>query len=69
MVQYRTKDGDVVDDICYRQYGRSEYTPEVYLANPGLAEYGPVLPAGLFIQLPEIAPPEIQELPKISLFD
>lgn len=68
-MEYRTKDGDVVDDICYRQYGRSDYALQVYELNPGLAEYGPRLPAGLIIQLPEISKPEAPELPKISLFD
>ncbi|MFM9816056.1 tail protein X [Streptomyces scabiei] len=55
--------------MCYRQYGRSGYALQVYELNPGLAEYGPRLPAGLIIQLPEISKPETPELPKISLFD
>jgi len=30
----------------------------LYKLNPGLEEYGPVLPAGIEIVLPELSPPE-----------
>lgn len=54
---YRTKDGDVLDLICLRAYGDSVYSVEaVYDANPGLAAHGPILPAGLLIELPEAQP-------------
>jgi phage tail protein X len=50
---YRSKQGDVVDYICYRQYGATAlYTEAVLAANPGLSDYGPILPAGVLITLP-----------------
>ncbi len=66
---YRTKEGDVVDGICYQQYQRSDLTPQIYEMNSALVDYGPVLPAGLFIELPEPIKPEGAVVPKISLFD
>lgn len=51
---YRTSDGDAVDWIVWRAYGR--LTPglveKVLDANPGLAERGTALPAGLLVVLP-----------------
>ncbi len=53
-MKYRTKDGDVLDLICHKHYGRASWSIEaVYAANPGLAQKGAVLPAGLEIILPE----------------
>lgn len=68
-MQYRTKEGDVVDAICYREYSNAALFVQVYEANPGLVDYGPVLPGGLLIELPDISVPDVPELPKISLFD
>lgn len=68
-MQYRTKDGEVVDEICYRYYGHSDVATQVYELNPGLAGYGPVLPSGVLIELPDINEPETAVLTKISLFD
>ncbi|EGQ9962126.1 tail protein X [Vibrio cholerae] len=53
---YRTREGDVLDRICWRHYGRENAAVEVMKANPGLADYGAVLPSGLQITLPDIAP-------------
>lgn len=55
-VTYTTKDGDVVDDICYRYYGTLDgrVFEQVLAANPGLAARGPVLAAGVVIELPVI---------------
>ena len=59
MTTYRTRSNDVLDDICYRHYGRTTGTVEaVMIANPGLADQGPMLPSGLLITLPEL--PEAQ---------
>jgi len=47
--------GDTVDEICQRYYGRTEQAVElVYAANPGLAESGPVLPHGCEVTLPDL---------------
>ncbi|PTA87862.1 phage tail protein [Kosakonia sp. H7A] len=46
--------GDTLDVICARYYGRTEGVVETVLAaNPGLAELGAVLPYGTAIELPD----------------
>ena len=60
MAVWITSEGDMVDDICERHYGPRPGAAEAVLAaNPGLADSGPVLPAGVRIELPELgdAPP------------
>jgi phage tail protein X len=65
---YRTKDGDMLDAICQRHYGRTAGVVESVLeANPGLADLGPVLDAGVVIVLPELPAPEPDE--GVSLWD
>lgn len=56
---YRSKEGDVLDAIVWRHYGRQDERAVelVYEANPGLADEGPVLPAGLRIRLPALPDP------------
>lgn len=55
MITYTTKDGDVLDDICYVYYGHLTGTVEkVMQVNYRLSQYGPILPAGINIVLPEI---------------
>jgi phage tail protein X len=54
--QVRAQQGDTVDLICWRHYGRTgRVTEQVYAANPGLCELGPVLPHGHLITLPALA--------------
>ncbi len=54
MAQYRTRDGEMLDAICKAWYGESSrYTEAVLEANPDLADLGPMLPAGVVIDLPE----------------
>lgn len=59
MQTYITKDGDTADYIAWKYYGNQDAgTVETLLvANKGLADRGPVLPAGLVINLPEITTP------------
>lgn len=67
--QKRTQQNDTVDALCWRHYGRTAGVVEAVLnANPGLANYGAVLPAGLLITLPDIqtSAPERQ---MVSLWD
>lgn len=46
---------DTVDAICWRYYGRSSGVVEKVLeANPHISEFGPFLPMGTALQLPEI---------------
>jgi len=48
--------GDTLDLICNRYYGRTEGVFETVLAaNPGLTALGVVLPHGTTIELPEVS--------------
>lgn len=56
MSTVRAAQGDTLDLICWRHYGRTAGVVEQVLeANPGLARLGPILPHGTLVQLPEIA--------------
>ena len=44
---------DTLDLICQRHYGTTQPLIAVYIANPGLAEQGPVIAQGTFIHLPD----------------
>jgi phage tail protein X len=55
MSTYRTRDGEVIDEICKAHYGTEGRAEDVYAANPGLAAQGPVLQAGTLITLPEVS--------------
>ena len=68
-VRYRIRDGDSLDAVCWRHYGRQAGAVEAVLeANPGLSEVGPILPAGLVIGLPEL-PSTSPEIETVSLWD
>lgn len=55
MVTIVTKEGDMVDEIVFQHYGSiSGYLEKVLELNRHLASYGPVLPSGIKIKLPEI---------------
>ncbi|TNH43289.1 tail protein X [Photorhabdus luminescens] len=46
---------DTVDALCWRHYGRTQgMIEQVLLVNPGLAEYGVILPHGTEVEMPEI---------------
>ncbi|CAM6485701.1 Phage tail protein [Escherichia coli] len=48
--------GDTLDALCARYYGRTEGVVETVLqANPGLSELGVILPHGTAIDLPDVA--------------
>ncbi|WHQ21259.1 tail protein X [Edwardsiella anguillarum] len=47
--------GDTLDALCARYYGRTECVVETVLqANPGLSELGVILPHGTVIDLPDV---------------
>ena len=52
-----THDGDVLDDLVWQHYGRSDVLAAVLEANPHLALMPPVLSAGLLIELPDLPLP------------
>jgi len=68
MIQYFSKTGDMVDAICYRNYGTNQGTAEiVYEANRCLADFGAILPSGVVINLPDI--PTTENVKTIKLWD
>lgn len=69
-IQYETKDGDTVDYIAWKQYGRTDsgIVEQVLAANQGLADVGPILPAGMMIIFPEVKPTQ-KTTAKVKLWD
>jgi phage tail protein X len=60
---YRTRDGDVLDLICWQHYGLQAGAVEVVLdANPGLADLGPIYATGTLITLPDLDTPAPEPL-------
>lgn len=57
MTEYISCDGDMLDAVCWRQYGREDVVPVVLESNPHLAGLPPVLTAGIRILLPDISEP------------
>lgn len=58
----RAQQGDTLDAICARYYGRTEGVfEEVLAANPGLAELGVVLPHGTLVELPDVLSSPVTE--------
>ncbi len=55
-MQVRSIQGDTLDRVCQRVYGRTAGVTEQLLSlNPGLADLGPILPTGTLITLPQQA--------------
>ncbi len=49
----RTRQGDTLDALCWRYYGRTAGHVEAVLeANPGLAALGPILPVDTLVAMP-----------------
>lgn len=66
---YITRQGETVDIICRRHYGRTRDVTELVLgANPGLAGAGAILPMGTTIHLPD-APERTRGPTLTSLWD
>lgn len=54
--------GDTLDALCYRHYGRTQGVVETVLAaNPGLAGLGAILPHGTAVNLPDITSAPVRE--------
>ncbi|ADP96413.1 tail protein X [Marinobacter adhaerens] len=62
-LKYNTKAGDTVDFVVWKHYGRQDgqIVETIFSENPGLADYGPTLPAGIEIKLPPVPEPEQQQ--------
>lgn len=56
MTEYLTKEGDTADLIAWKIYGRQDgrVVEELIDANPGLADLGPELPAGMTVLVPDV---------------
>lgn len=68
-VTVRAHQNDTVDALCWRHYGRTAGVTEVVLlANPGLADYGPTLPQGLMVTMPD-AQSTAPERQMVNLWD
>jgi phage tail protein X len=65
---YTTRENDVLDEVVRRYYDRQDngLVEAVLEANRGLADYGPTLPAGLEITMPEAPAP--QPAQRLQLF-
>lgn len=60
--------GDTLDALCHRHYGRTEGVVEAVLTeNPGLAELGAILPHGTPVSLPEVDTAAVTET--VNLWD
>ncbi|EJO59527.1 tail protein X [Burkholderia multivorans] len=63
------RQGDTVDSLCWRYYGRTDGTVEAVLeANAGLADLGVVIPMGTVVYLPDIESVS-STAPLVQLFD
>nr|VFK12744.1 MAG: P2-like prophage tail protein X [Candidatus Kentron sp. LFY] len=70
-MQYRTRDGDMLDAICWKYYGFADSAIEAVLeANRdiGLSHMPAVLSAGVVITLPKLPEPA-QVIPTVRLWD
>lgn len=66
MITYVTKDGDVLDAICWKYYGSTSGAVEKVLeANRHLAELGSIFAAGVKIILPDLTQEEETESVKL----
>ncbi|NRO99456.1 phage tail protein [Paraburkholderia sp. NMBU_R16] len=65
----RALQGDTVDSLCWRYYGRTNGTVEAVLeANAGLANFGAILPVGTPVHLPALET-VTDTKPLLQLFD
>jgi len=65
---YTTRSNDVLDEIVWRYYDQQDngLVEAVLEANRGLANYGPRLPAGIEITMPDAPAP--QPTQRLQLF-
>jgi phage tail protein X len=67
--EYRCKQCDVLDAICYQHYGSANMTESVLEYNAGLSDYGTHLPLGLLIRLPVVTQSAVSVMQTVSLWD
>jgi phage tail protein X len=66
---YKTREGDTVDSIAWKAFGRvtSAMLRAVLEANPGLADRGASLPAGVDVVLPDMPAQDVAK-PSVVLW-
>lgn len=64
MKSVKTRAGDTVGLLLFKHLGRDDDEAEQVLfdINPGLAKHGPVLPAGIDVIIPDLAPPPVRKV-------
>ncbi|MET0322544.1 MAG: tail protein X [Duganella sp.] len=68
-MKVRSQQNDTVDALCWRHLGRTAGMVEQVLElNPGLADYGPLLPSGIEVTMPA-APAKKPNAPLLQLWD
>lgn len=60
--------GETVDQLCWRALGSTVPVEQVYAANPGLADRGTFLPAGIVVTLPDAVTTPSQTRETITLW-
>jgi phage tail protein X len=64
------RDGETVDEICWRVLGKTaSVTEQVLDLNPGLAAHGPCLPGGITVILPDAASAATATVDIVQLWD
>jgi phage tail protein X len=60
--EYKTSDGEMLDKLVWNFYGflRPGMVEQVLESNPHLADFGPRMPAGLVIVMPDIKPEPVR---------
>jgi phage tail protein X len=70
MATVRSRQGDTVDALCWRELGATAgVVAQVLELNRGLAALGPILPVGTPVLLPERSTVTPPVLPTIQLWD
>lgn len=71
MTEYVTKEDDTADFIAWKHYGRQDgrIVEQLLDANPGLADIGPLLPAGMTITLPDLEVEAADTTEAVKLWD
>lgn len=70
MIVARSIEGDTIDLVCWRELGRTtDVVEDALVANPRLADLGPILPIGTTVLLPEPNESTIAVRPTIQLWD
>ena len=59
----------MLDELCFRQYGRENAVTAVLEANPGLAGLGSVLDAGVVIVFPDLDDTSEANTESVKLWD